>query len=202
MGEFHLHLVIGLLGLKVPALVIHRKAPVQEEAVPTVIEPLVTAVQKVNADAAPPEAASQRSSEEGGPVVAVTKDSPSVAFAVPTVGNLLVPVSMAQAPPAHPMQGAVVITTARIQQIAPTGVGGSRPGPTYPHESWLNKEQGTVVLRIEVDASGKVLSVTIKEPSGYARLDKAAAEHVRRYWLFEAAQGKRIYECPFIFKLQ
>ena len=202
MGEFHLHLVIGLLGLKVPALVIHRKAPVQEEAVSTVIEPLVTAVQTVDADAAPPEAASQRSSEEGGPVVAVTKDSPSVAFAVPTVGNLLVPVSMAQAPPAHPMQGAVVTPAAQLPQITATGVGGSRPRPTYPHESWLNKEQGTVVLRIEVDESGKVLSVTIKRRSGHARLDNAAAEHVRRYWFFEAAQSKCTYECPIIFKLQ
>jgi protein TonB len=132
----------------------------------------------------------------------VVVDSPAVAFAVPTVGNVLVPMGMAQAPPANPMQGVAPLSAPRIEQIGVTGIGGSRPPPVYPRESLLNREQGTVVLLIEVDESGKITSVQVKESSGYPRLDQASVDHVRRRWFFALGKGKRVYESPIIFQLK
>ena len=155
------YLMIGFLGLKAYVPMVARK-PVTEEAVATVIEPLITAAQTVTPDSNPEETLSERSSEEPGGV-AVVVDSPAVAFAVPTVGNVLVPMGMAQAPPANQMQGVAPLSAPRIEQIGVTGIGGSRPPPVYPRESLLNREQGTVVLLIEVDESGKITSVQVKE---------------------------------------
>jgi TonB family protein len=192
------YLVIGLIGLHSRPLEISKKLS-KEDVVPTVIEPAVNPVQQVSPDSGPEERAPESSA---GDVVAVTVDSPAVVFSVPTVGNLLVPESMAQAPPAHPMQGAVPLSSAKIELIRSTGVGGRRPAPVYPYESMRDREQGTVVLLIEVDESGKPASVTVKESSGYWRLDRAAADWVKRYWFFGQATEKRMYESPIIFQLQ
>src|SRR5439155_26326834 len=137
----------------------------------------------------------EKSTDTGPSVVAVTVDSSAVAFSVPTVGNLLVPLNVAPPPPANPMKGAVAIRSgyievekgigSQVEQIGVTGISGSRPAPLYPQESLANKEQGTVVLQIEVDASGRVTAVTVKESSGLLRLERAAADHVRRHWFFE-----------------
>lgn len=194
-----LYLVIGIMGLKPPAVLINRRPLTEEEAVPTIIEPLITPVQMITPDSNP-EQVNEQNPEEAG--VAVTVDSAAVAFSVPTVGNVLVSLSMAQAPPAHPMQGAVPISTPHIEQISMTGIGGSRPPPSYPYESRKNKEEGAVVLFIEVNESGRVTSVTVQGSSGHIGLDKAAAEHVRRTWYFGPAKSKHLYECPIIFQLQ
>jgi periplasmic protein TonB len=194
------YLIIGFIGLKPPPIVINKRPEAQEEAVPVLVEPLVTAVPTVTAESTPEQVEASR--EESGAGVAVVMDSPAVAFSVPTVGNVLVPLSMAQAPPAHPMQATTPISSVHIEQINVTGIGGNRPPPMYPMASIMAKEQGTVILSIEVGESGRVDSVTVKQSSGYSRLDKAAAEHVRRAWFFSPARGKRVYECPIVFQLQ
>lgn len=194
------YVIIGLIGFKAPDIVVHQKPPTEEEAVPTVIEPLVTAVQQISPDSSPEQMTEKP--EDNAQIVAVTLDSPAIAFSVPTVGNVLVPTGMAQAPPANPMQGAVPVSTTHIETINVTGLGGSRPAPLYPYESQLAKEQGTVLLTIEVNELGRVASVTVKESSGFPRLDKSCAEHVKRRWFFHPAKGLRIYECPIVFQLQ
>lgn len=212
------YLIFGLIGIRQAAIVVHKRAPAREEAVPTVIEPLVTPPQTSTAAAAPEEPSSERNAEAGAPVVAVTADSNAIAFAVPTVGNVLVPLSMAQPPPERPIQALApvsslkldttnaprleAISAPKIEEISLTSTGGSRPPPTYPYESQKYREQGTVVLHIEVDASGKVLSVTVKQLSGYPRLDQAALEQVERHWFFEPAGGKRLYASRIVFRLE
>jgi protein TonB len=192
------YLIIGILGLHPLPLEVSKRASV-EEAVPTVIEPVVNPVQQVSPDSGPQAAPSESSA---GDVVAVTLDSPAVAFSVPTIGNLLVPSSMAQAPPVHPMQGAVPLNTAKIEIINPTGTGGRRPAPPYPYDSMMHKEQGTVVLLIEVDQTGRPSSVTVKESSGFSRLDRTSSEWVKRYWFFGPGEAGRLYESPIVFQLQ
>ena len=194
------YLVIGLLGLRPPPIYV-VKHPLPEEAVPTVIEPLISAVQQIAPDSAAEEAPSEQTSDEA-PGVAVVADSAAVAFSVPTVGNVLVPMSMAQAPPAHPMAAATPIRTPHIEQITTTGTGGSRPAPPYPIESRMHREEGTVLLLIEVDESGKIASVAVKESSGYTRLDQGTTEYVRRHWFFGPAKGTRWYESPIIFQIR
>ena|ERR1041384_3527172 len=194
------YLVIGVMGLKPPTPVINMK-PATEEAVPTVIEPLVSAPQTVTPDSSSDDAMNEKPSDEGA-IVAVTVDSPAVAFSVPTVGNVVVPMSMAAPPPAHPMQGAVAVSAPRIEQLNVTGVGGSRPSPPYPRDSLLNREEGTVVLLLEADEVGKIVSISVKESSGYWRLDQATLDYVKRHWLLPPGKGNRMFEAPIVFQLK
>ena len=194
-------LVIGLCGLQPAPPVICKTPPAAIETVRTIIEPLVTPVQTITADSSPEEPPSGKASENNGPAVMVTLDSPAVAFSVPTVGNLLVPLTLAQPPPPKPMQGAVPLATPHIEQIGVTGLEDGRPAPPYPAQSLLNREEGRVVLLIEVDESGKLTSVTVKSSSGHLQLDRATAEYVRRHWAFASANGVRQYEAPIYFHL-
>ena len=61
------------------------------------------------------------------------------------------------------------------------------PKPSYPGLSRRLGEQGKVVLRVRVDTSGLPLDVQLHSSSGFARLDTAALETVRR-WKFVAAR--------------
>ena len=89
----------------------------------------------------------------------------------------------------------------QIEQIRATGIEGDRPAPPYPEESLANREEGRVVLLIEVDESGKITSVTVKNSSGYSRLDWATADYVKRHWLFDPAGRPRKFEAPISFHL-
>jgi TonB family protein len=194
-------LLVGLMGVNPPPITIIKRPPNAEEAAPVVIEPLVAAVQQVSPDSTAEEPPSERPSEESAGV-AVVADSPAVAFSVPTVGNVLVPLNMAQAPPANPMQPAVSLSTPHIEQIASTGMTGSRPAPPYPTDSLMRREQGTVLLLMQVDESGKIVSISVKDSSGYPGLDKATLEYVRKHWFFSPGQGTRWFESPIVFQLR
>ncbi|MBB4010627.1 energy transducer TonB [Allorhizobium taibaishanense] len=50
----------------------------------------------------------------------------------------------------------------------------------YPSESRANKEEGTVSIRFQIDDSGNVLSASISRSSGFANLDQAALDAIRR----------------------
>jgi len=195
-------LVIGLIGLKPrPRVVTQRPGPA-EEAVATVIEPMAVPLQKVTAESALDDPSEPGGSHSAGPVIAVTLNSPVVAFPVPTVGNILVPIGLAQPPPAHPLNGAVPLHSVKLESLGTTGIAGSRPAPAYPPESLRAQEQGTVLLLIEVDATGQVSRVTITESSGHRRLDQAAVEAVKQFWYFGPGQGSRLYESPIVFQLR
>jgi periplasmic protein TonB len=56
----------------------------------------------------------------------------------------------------------------------------------YPALSKKLAEEGTVVLRVVVDAQGKPVSAAIAQSSGYARLDDAGQQTVMR-WRFKPA---------------
>lgn len=51
---------------------------------------------------------------------------------------------------------------------------------TYPRQSILRREEGVVVLRVRVSATGRAESVQVLEGTGFARLDRAAVEALRR----------------------
>lgn len=54
------------------------------------------------------------------------------------------------------------------------------PAPDYPRLSRRLNERGLVVVRVFVDADGLPRTVQIAQSSGFARLDEAALEGVRR----------------------
>lgn len=64
----------------------------------------------------------------------------------------------------------------------------SAPPPTYPVPALRNHEQGTVLLRVEVDSSGQPVAVSIERSSGSRSLDQAARQQVLKRWRFEPAQ--------------
>lgn len=196
------YLMIGVVGLKPQPIMIKKKL-VSEEVVPTVVEPVVPAVQQVSADSPPDETPGDGGGgDAGGAIVAVTLDSAAVAFSVPTVGNVLVPMSMAQAPPVKPMAAVAPVTSATVERVGPTGSGGSRPGMLYPPEAQQRKLQGTVKLFFAVNESGIVTDVKIIESSGSVLLDRAAVEHIKRRWMLGPGPAGRQFETEFVFQLK
>lgn len=61
------------------------------------------------------------------------------------------------------------------------------PAPAYPASARLRGQEGRVLLRVEVLASGDVESVALDKSSGVESLDKAALDTVRR-WRFRPAR--------------
>lgn len=62
------------------------------------------------------------------------------------------------------------------------------PPPRYPVPALRAGQQGQVLLRVWVDETGRVQSVTIERSSGYPMLDRAAHQQVRTRWRFQPAQ--------------
>ncbi|MFT6258839.1 MAG: TonB family protein [Rickettsiales bacterium] len=62
--------------------------------------------------------------------------------------------------------------------------------PPYPSMSRTLKEEGLVILEVEVDPSGNASQVQIKQSSGFIRLDDAALKVVKG-WQFVAARKNK-----------
>ena len=58
---------------------------------------------------------------------------------------------------------------------------------TYPIAALRERLQGTVVLRVLVDQTGKPLQVSVTHGSGHALLDRSAREQVLATWRFQPA---------------
>ena len=63
------------------------------------------------------------------------------------------------------------------------------PAPAYPAQSRHLGEEGRVLLRVRVLASGLADEVIVHHSCGYERLDSAAIEAVRRWQFVPAKQG-------------
>jgi protein TonB len=59
--------------------------------------------------------------------------------------------------------------------------------PTYPIQALRAGVQGTVLLKVLVDANGKPVQVAIERSSGSRTLDDAAREHILAAWRFHPA---------------
>lgn len=68
------------------------------------------------------------------------------------------------------------------------------PAPVYPEASRRNHEAGTVTLRVQVKADETLGFIDVKSSSGFARLDAAAVESVKKasFAAAKTASGKRI----------
>lgn len=66
-----------------------------------------------------------------------------------------------------------------------------RPNPVYPAASRRLREAGTVLLRVSLDATGKVREVAVQTTSAYERLDQAAIEAVRQWRFIPATRGQQ-----------
>jgi len=191
-----LFLLIGILGAK-PASISIKPPPPIEEIIPVVLEPappqVITANQNQN-ETTP-------SQPEASQVVVVTPEAPNINFSVPTIGNLLAPGALAQAPPLTPMQRATPVS--QLARINNTGANGERPQPPYPTLALQQGEQGTVTLLMGADAAGNIASIQIKDSSGYPLLDRGTLDFIKRHWTLPAgASTNQLFETAITFKLQ
>jgi len=89
------------------------------------------------------------------------------------------------------------ITSAKPQQTV---------APRYPRLSRRRKEEGTVLLSIQIDASGNAQKITLSKSSGYKRLDRAAITAVKKTTFIPAKQaGENVpftLQLPITFKLK
>ena len=95
---------------------------------------------------------------------------------------------------------------ATTQLPSADAAGLNNKAPVYPMLSRKRKEQGTVWLLLLVSKDGVVTELKLKKTSGFARLDQAALQAVKK-WKFQPArkQGQPIdywYELPLKFSLQ
>jgi TonB family protein len=186
-----LFLIIGIAGAKRGLIAIKPVPPIQE-VIPVVVEPLTLPPQAV-AQPKPPE---EEKNDEPRVAVALPQ-APNINFAVPTIGSLVVPAGLASAPPLEPLR-----TAAQINAVSSTGAGGDRPQPVYPKIALEEGEQGAVRLTISGDAAGNVISVDVKESSGFPVLDHSSVEFIKRHWRLPAGAGSQIFETQIIYQLQ
>ena len=88
-----------------------------------------------------------------------------------------------------PVNAAAVITTVNSSSVAnaatPTTPMGTppaylrKPRPIYPARARLKRQEGVVLLAVEVSANGKPLRVEVETSSGFESLDEAAVMAVR-----------------------
>ena len=86
-----------------------------------------------------------------------------------------------------------------------SGGGLSNPPPRYPYRARQRGQEGRVILRVRVTASGEPSTVSVRQSSGYRLLDEAALAAVKR-WQFTPARQSGVavagwLDVPFAFKL-
>lgn len=106
-------------------------------------------------------------------------EAPPPALPDPIDENAAPAVAGSNAPDATP------VTMAPGDQPVP--LPGQKPPPEYPRAALRNRESGTVLVRVAVDAAGMPSDVTLEKNSGSRDLDRAALEAVRK-WRFQPAQ--------------
>jgi periplasmic protein TonB len=127
-----------------------------------------------------------------------TTPEPEVPVVKPEIEDIAAPTE--QAPPeiqfdevivppaetAMPASNNAVAATEAVGQVARELKTSTRVEPSYPPASRRAGEEGTVRLRVLVDATGKPKDVQVAQTSGFSRLDDAAKQAVRR-WKFQPA---------------
>lgn len=190
-----LFLLIGIIGIK-PAPVDIRPVPPIEEIAPVVLEPAPAPPQTVTAN----QNQSEQPQSEAANVVVVVPNAPNIHFSVPTIGNLVAPNSLAQAPPLRPMERPAPVQ--RLSQLGNTGASGARPELPYPKIALEQGEQGTVTVLMTADAAGNVASIEIKNSSGYPLLDRATLDFIKRHWMLPSgASSNQLFQTSITYKI-
>lgn len=191
----HGGVVAALLGGQTPAtseppkpLMVEMVAPPQKTIHP--IHPTIQPPTPTNvARPAPPAPVT-------APVLATQGESVSTVADVPKPLSVPAPVPTA---PAVPVAAAPSVPRFDADYL-------NNPAPAYPPLSRRLHEEGKVVLRVFVEASGAAGTVEIRTSSGFERLDKSAVTAVSRWKFVPAKQGVEAVGAwvlvPIIFSLK
>lgn len=91
------------------------------------------------------------------------------------------------APPAKKVTAKPAEVGPKRQEVNVNTAYQTNPAPPYPPMSKRLAEEGTVYLRVLINAQGLVEQIEVKTSSGKARLDEAALKAVKR-WKFQPAK--------------
>lgn len=182
-----LFLLIGILGARQGVIAIKPVPPIRQE-IAVVVQPTVLPPQPVASKPEQPQPINQPR------VLVALPNAPNVNFGIPTAGTLVTDVALASPPPpqAAPLH---------IGSLQNTGAGGERPEPPYPPIALQTGEQGTVVLLLTGDDTGNVVSVDVKESSGFPVLDRATVDFIKRHWRLPTDTNTRLFETSITYKL-
>lgn len=111
------------------------------------------------------------------PVLTAPAEAPSPVVAAPPLPPVPAPVPVVAAAP-EPLTAPVFNTDYLVN-----------PAPAYPAMSRRMHEEGKVVLRVLVNPKGGADEVQVRNSSGFARLDDAARDTVRRWKFVPAKRG-------------
>jgi TonB family protein len=187
-----LFFVIGIVGARRGVISIKTLPPIRE-VVPVVVVPVTLPPQM----AVPQKEEQPRQESQQPRVYVALPNTPNVNFSVPTIGTLTTSAALASAPPLNPMQA-----PAEIASVGNTGAGGERPEPPYPPLAMQSGEQGTMVLVLGSDEAGNVISIDVKESSGFPFLDQATVEFIKTHWHLPTNAGTRLFQTSITYKLQ
>lgn len=186
-----LFLAIGIFGARFGKISIKPVPPIRE-VVPVILEPMTPPAPTV-----PQKKQVTDEKNEQPRVVVALPDAPDVKFSVPTIGTLVAPAALASAPPLKPLEA-----PAQIGSLNNTGAGGDRPQPPYPRLALDSGIQGTVVLLLSGDTAGNIISVDVKESSGFPYLDRATVTFIKTHWHLPVNSGTRLFQTRITYKLQ
>ena len=97
-------------------------------------------------------------------------------------------------------------TSARSRgDFVPARPKGKNPRPSYPESAKRRRLEGKVILAVAVSAEGKVESVTVRQPSNWRMLDRAAAGAVSKWRFLPASRSgssvSSVVFLPVVFQL-
>jgi protein TonB len=104
------------------------------------------------------------------------------------IAEIPVPTTDVVAPPSETALAGTPSEPGAISQQLKTS---NRVEPVYPATSRRLGEEGTVRLKVLVDANGRPKDVGVLNSSGFSRLDQAAIDAVKRWRLVAATDGNR-----------
>lgn len=136
-----------------------------------------------------PKVRNQTQTRQLTPVTQQTQPQPSpvVKQAVPSLAAPIVPAPTDPAPasaaPVAADQPRTNPSTAATAVVLPSSDADylNNPVPAYPRMSKRMGEQGTVLVRVFINAQGRAEQAEIRTSSGYPRLDESALETVKRW---------------------
>jgi TonB family protein len=191
-----LFLIIGIVGNRPGSVSIKPLSPL-EEAVPIIIE---AAPPPQTVTVTPKEQQTEQEKPEA-PQVVVTLETPAINFSVPTIGTLLAPAALAEAPPLRPLQPPAQTSTGPAR-LNDTGAGGERPEPPYPKIAQEEAQQGTVTVLMTADDAGNIVSIDVQASSGSPILDHSTVDFIKRHWTLPAGAGNRLFQTSITYQLQ
>jgi periplasmic protein TonB len=155
-----------------------------KEAAPVLMVDMIAPAQPPKPEPPPPAPQPKKPAPAPAPIIAAAPTptpAPPAFVTPPPEPAPPQPVNVAPAPPAPPAPAAQPPAPPAPKLVPSTALRYVKEPPQdYPLLSRRAKEQGVVVLRITVDATGHLKDATVHKSSGFERLDQSALQSIRK----------------------